>query len=165
MISFFSSIADNVVLLKVTYVSSRLGDDKCHISQEVVLDPEPDSESDSDEAPPDITEVRLHGTGSSAYIYVGTMTGIFRVSASRCEAYTDCCECLSARDPYCGFDTTSGQCVAIDDSNRNSEKIIQDVVNGDIGACTPPPIPTPTAQPVATPVASEPVPPSEWVDA
>ena len=143
------------MLLKATYISERNGDQH-YISQSITLEQEPDSGMDSDtdvvlelENTPDITEMKLFGTGPSAFVYVGTSIGIYRVSSTRCEQYTDCCECIAARDPYCAYDTNSGSCVAIDDSNRNGGSLIQDVVNGDIETCSGmassiPPIPSPS---------------------
>ena len=116
----------------MTYVPSA--EDKYYVSQSVTLEPEPNSGTESESR--DITEVKLQGTGSSAHIYVGTTTGIYRVSTSRCEEYTDCCACIGARDPYCAYDVSSQSCVAVDDGNRGGENLRQDVINGDIGQCT-----------------------------
>ena len=120
----------DVFLLKSTYVPSRTDEDKFHVSQLVELEP-----GSVRESAPTVTQMRLYGTGSGAYVYVGTTEGIYRVSASRCEQYTGCCSCIAARDPYCAFDLGTGLCVAVDDGNRMSADLIQDVVAGGTSLC------------------------------
>jgi len=143
----------NIVLLKVTYIPSRVGD-KFHISQSVVLEPGQASgpETIYRSPPRDITQMKLRGTGPQAQVYVGTTTGIYRVPTSQCGDYTDCCSCIEARDPYCAFDSTLLRCVAVEDSNRGSGSLVQDVVNGNVTMCavlpvagTSPPTPSPTS--------------------
>lgn len=127
----------DVFLPKTTYVPSRPDDDKYYTSQLVDLKPRSArTESDSDTT---VTQMRLYGTGANAYVYIGTTEGIFRVSASRCEQYTDCCSCIAARDPYCAFDWNTGNCVAISDDNRMSISLIQDVITGNASMCASPP--------------------------
>ena len=141
------------MLLKATYVPSR-GGDKFHISQSVVLDSGGTSDSESIYRSPsrDITQMKLRGTGSQAQVYVGTTTGIYRVPASECGDYTDCCSCIEARDPHCAFDSTLLRCVAVEDDNRGSGTLVQDVVNGNVTRCallpmagTTSPTPSPTS--------------------
>lgn len=83
----------------------------------------------------DITQMILYGTGSSAYVYIGTSIGIYRVSGPNCDYYTDCCSCIAARDPYCAFDTSKHRCTEINDDNRDSPYLIQDVANGNSTLC------------------------------
>lgn len=147
------SPSGNIVLLKVTYIPSRVGD-KFHISQSVVLEPGQASgpETIYRSPPRDITQMKLRGTGPQAQVYVGTTTGIYRVPTSQCGDYTDCCSCIEARDPYCAFDSTLLRCVAVEDGNRGSGSLVQDVVNGNVTMCavlpvagTSPPTPSPTS--------------------
>lgn len=151
-IPFYSPSGD-IVLLKVTYVPSRVRD-KFHISQSVVLEPGQASgpETIYRSPPRDITQMKLRGTGPQAQVYVGTTTGIYRVPTSQCGDYTDCCSCIEARDPYCAFDSTLLRCVAVEDGNRGSGSLVQDVVNGNVTMCavlpvagTSPPTPSPTS--------------------
>ena len=116
----------------MTYVPSRTGD-KYHISQSTVLRPDPTNTSQN--SLPEITQIRLLGTGPEAHVYVGTTTGIYRVRTSQCGNYTDCCSCVEARDPYCAYDAAAQRCVAVDANHRGGSTLIQDVVNGDVGRC------------------------------
>ena len=122
--------SSDVVVLKSTYVGNRTDEDKFHVSQLVDLKP-----TSVRESAPTVTQMRLYGTGSDAYVYVGTTEGIYRVSVSRCEQYTDCCSCTAARDPYCAFDLGTGHCVAVDNDNRMSADLVQDVVAGNTSLC------------------------------
>ena len=122
------------MLLKVTYVPSRTGS-KYHISQSVVLKPDPPQTTTSQNSPPEITQIRLLGTGPQAHVYVGTTTGIYRVPTSQCGNYTDCCSCVEARDPYCAYDVAAQRCVAVGATQGGGGTLVQDVVNGDIGQC------------------------------
>ena len=116
----------------MTYVPSRTGD-KYHISQSTVLRPDPTNTSQN--SLPEITQIRLLGTGPQAHVYVGTTTGIYRVPTSQCGNYTDCCSCVEARDPYCAYDTAAQRCVAVNANHRGGSTLIQDVVNGGVGQC------------------------------
>ena len=126
--------SDDVVLLKVTYVPSRTGNNY-HISQSMVLKPYPPQNTTS---LPEITQIKLLGTGPQAHVYVGTTTGIYRVPTSQCGNYTDCCSCVEARDPYCAYDAAAQKCVAVGANQGGSSTLIQDVVNGGIGQCGKP---------------------------
>ena len=129
------------MLLKVTYVPTRTGD-KYHISQSIVLTPDP---RQPNAVLPEITQLRLFGTGPEAHVYVGTTTGIYRVNTSRCENYTDCCSCVGARDPYCAYNATSQMCEAVSADQRVGSTLVQDVANGDVGQCMR--LGTPTSNP------------------
>ena len=120
----------DVTLLKATYVLSRPDEDKYHISQQVDL--EPRTARTESGSPPTVTQMRLYRSGGNAFVYVGTTEGIYRVSTSRCEQYTDCCSCIAARDPYCAFGQS---CVAVSDDNRMSADLVQDVIAGDTSLC------------------------------
>ena len=133
----------------MTYVPSRTGD-KYHISQSTVLRPDPTNTSQN--SLPEITQIRLLGTGPQAHVYVGTTTGIYRVRTSQCGNYTDCCSCVEARDPYCAYDAAAQRCVAVNANHGGGSTLIQDVVNGDVGQCAPLVIPsvTPTVSATTT---------------
>ena len=53
------------------------------------------------------TSVRLLPQGS---LYLGTDSGLVRVPVQRCERYLSESACLSARDPYCGWDSQRRLC-------------------------------------------------------
>lgn len=82
-----------------------------------------------------ISQMKLHGSGSEAHIYVGNGNGIYGISAAECSTYTDCCSCLTSKDPYCAFDMSSHSCVAVTPSNRGSSYLVQDLVNGNNSIC------------------------------
>ncbi len=153
------SCPGNLVLLKVTYFSERDSDEKLHISESIVLDMMTTDQVMAGDQTEDIAEMHLHRSGSGAYIYIGTNDAIYRLPTTRCEQYIDCCQCMAAMDPYCAWDTEFKTCVAIDNSNRATGTLIQDVIGGSVDQCldgeessylspSPPAPPTETSQPV-----------------
>lgn len=77
----------------------------------------------------------LHGSGPSAFIYIGTEDGIYRIPTADCSRLTDCCSCVSARDPYCMFDLSSFECVAMGTTNSNRAALLQDYTEGNSNLC------------------------------
>lgn len=75
-----------------------------------------------------VADMQLYGEGESAYIYIGTETDIYRMPVQSCPDYNSSCECITSRDPYCGFDGVSGTCVSL--TTSNSQILTQDLVNG-----------------------------------
>ena len=109
-------------------------------------------QSSESEVVPRITQMEIHNSGNMTgnAVYIGTTEGLYRVPVANCGRYTDCCSCVSARDPYCGYDRDSQSCVALSDDNR-SNGFVQSLESGDIDACL---TPTPTSQPVSEPTTS-----------
>ena len=92
-----------------------------------------------------------NGSCSEDALYVGTTDALYKIPVADCGRYTDCCSCLSARDPYCAFDGNLGKCVNVDDDNRDSGQLIQSVADADVGVCMQLPVGT-TATPTTTTV-------------
>ena len=113
-------MTDKLVLIKAT----RLPNQPYHVIQTIELGPSSA-----------ISQMKVHGTGSETHIYLGTDNGIYGIPVADCSSYTDCCSCLNARDPYCGFDTSSHTCVSVVPSNRGSLNLVQDVANGNSSLC------------------------------
>ncbi len=67
------------------------------------------------------------------HIYLTTDDGVYGFSMSNCSAYTDCCSCVAAMDPFCAYDKSTGTCVFVSNASPGS---VQDVANGDTGRCT-----------------------------
>ena len=44
-------------------------------------------------------------------VYVGSPSGVVQLPLSTCHRYASCYDCVFARDPYCGWN--SSQCVPI----------------------------------------------------
>lgn len=83
-----------------------------------------------------VTKMQLLGSGASAHVYVGTDTDLHRVPVQTCSAsYSSCCHCVASRDPYCGFDPISGNCVALG-STDSRQGLLQDLVGGNSDVCT-----------------------------
>ena len=78
----------------------------------------------------------LRGSGPSAYIYIGTENGIYRIPTADCGRLTDCCSCVSARDPYCMYDLSSFKCVAMASTDSNRAAFLQDYTQGNSNLCT-----------------------------
>ncbi|NP_001164716.1 semaphorin 5A-like protein [Saccoglossus kowalevskii] len=56
---------------------------------------------------------------SQGALYVGSESGIMKISVHRCHTYSSKRRCLDAMDPYCGWDSklgSLGQCVTYDES-------------------------------------------------
>ncbi|XP_077413460.1 semaphorin-4E [Vanacampus margaritifer] len=76
-----------------------------------------------------------HVTGQ---LYAGSDYGAVQVPQATCGRSLSCLDCVLARDPYCGWDTDAGSCVALSSTNR---QLIQSVRDGNASLC-------PTADPV-----------------
>ena len=115
------------MLVKSTHVPSRRPAEAHHISQTTPLS------TATAEEQVKFTQMRLLGSGVDAHVYVGTSKGMHRVPVAQCASYADCCSCLEARDPYCGFDPHTQHCVPVTAGNRG--RLLQDVVGGEVGEC------------------------------
>ncbi|XP_061150500.1 semaphorin-4E [Syngnathus typhle] len=71
-------------------------------------------------------------------LYAGSDSGVAQVPLAACERSSSCLDCILARDPYCGWDTDAGSCVALSSTQR---QLIQSVREGNASLC-------PTADPV-----------------
>ena len=82
-----------------------------------------------------VTKMTLKGSGADAYVYIGTENGIYRVPTADCACFTDCCSCVSARDPYCTYSLTSHTCRAVGSTNSDRENLLQDFARGNSSLC------------------------------
>ena len=82
-----------------------------------------------------VTKMLLKGRGADAYIFIGTENGIYRVPTADCARFTDCCSCVSARDPYCSYDLDSHTCVAVGSTESDRENLLQDFEIGNSSLC------------------------------
>ncbi|MEJ1276333.1 sema domain immunoglobulin domain (Ig) transmembrane domain (TM) and short cytoplasmic domain (semaphorin) 4G [Cricetulus griseus] len=65
-------------------------------------------------------------------LYVGAASGVIQFPLSSCSRYRSCYDCILARDPYCGWDSSTHACmVATTIANRTA--LIQDVERGNRG--------------------------------
>ncbi|RVE61774.1 hypothetical protein OJAV_G00173810 [Oryzias javanicus] len=65
-------------------------------------------------------------------LYAGSDFGVVQISPANCERSPTCVDCVLARDPYCGWDSTDGKCVSFSESKR---KLIQSLKDGDPSQC------------------------------
>ncbi len=66
------------------------------------------------------------------HIYLTTDDGVYGFSVANCRAYTDCCSCVAAKDPFCAYDESSSTCMSVSTASPGS---VQDVANGDTTRC------------------------------
>lgn len=53
-------------------------------------------------------------------LYVGAASGVIQFPLSSCSRYRSCYDCILARDPYCGWDSSTHACmVATTVTNRS----------------------------------------------
>ncbi|CAN9504172.1 unnamed protein product [Ophioblennius macclurei] len=50
---------------------------------------------------------------AKATIYVGTSDAVVKLPTANCSFYWTCAQCVLARDPFCGWDATSRECVTV----------------------------------------------------
>ena len=96
-----------------------------HVIDTIVLPARPDSSHI-------VTTMQLLGSGPQAHLYVGTETDIYRVPVQRCDLHDTCCKCVTARDPYCGYDSTTELCAPV---SAGTVDLTQDLVAGDMQLC------------------------------
>ena len=77
----------------------------------------------------------LRGQGADAHIYVGTENGIYLIPTADCGRLTDCCSCVSSRDPYCTYDVKNYACVAVGSSDSAPVDLLQDYARGNTTLC------------------------------
>lgn len=83
----------------------------------------------------EVTQMTLHGSGATAYLYIGTENGIYQIPTADCGRLTDCCSCVAARDPYCTYDMHSYECVAVGSTESSQVDLLQDYAKGDSSLC------------------------------
>ncbi|XP_059929720.1 semaphorin-4G-like [Gadus macrocephalus] len=93
-------------------------DDHLHIIEELQLF----------EAPQPISSLVISPAQMS--VYVGSPSGVVQLPLSTCHRYASCYDCVFARDPYCGWN--SSQCVPIL-SQADRSALIQDIQKGNRG--------------------------------
>ncbi|KAI4803696.1 hypothetical protein KUCAC02_025351 [Chaenocephalus aceratus] len=75
----------------------------------------------------------LQLSSKTGQLYGGANGVAVQVNVRDCSRYTSCDDCLLARDPYCGWDMISGQCVSVVGPFLKS--IIQSLTDGDLQMC------------------------------
>ncbi|CAI8036121.1 Semaphorin-4E [Geodia barretti] len=151
----------SLVLLKTLYDATR--QESLVISeQELKLSEDTTTTDATSGEPPAIIHMQLLGNGTDAArdaVYVGTTEALYRFPVANCGQFSgDCCACVASRDPHCAYDPVENKCVSVY-GGVTGIRLLQDVANGDIAACSAPPgsnetTPTPTRA-VDTPVTVE----------
>uniref|UniRef100_A0A3B4ZXJ5 Semaphorin-4E-like n=1 Tax=Stegastes partitus TaxID=144197 RepID=A0A3B4ZXJ5_9TELE len=75
----------------------------------------------------------LQLSSKTGQLYSGTDDAAVQVDLRDCRRYTSCDDCLLARDPYCGWDKSRGQCASV----VGVSTTIQSLSDGDIRMCPP----------------------------
>ena len=88
-----------------------------------------------------VVTMKMYRAVEQLYIYVGTETEIYRFQAHSCFQYTTCYECVTIRDPYCAFDSSSQSCVAVSSVDDRGQ-LIQDIATGSTAMCNVEPMTT-----------------------
>ncbi|XP_008323712.1 semaphorin-4E-like isoform X2 [Cynoglossus semilaevis] len=65
-------------------------------------------------------------------LYAGSHSGVAQIPLASCDRSSSCVDCVLSRDPHCGWDKSSGKCVALTDSTR---QLIQSVRDGNANLC------------------------------
>ncbi|XP_069784138.1 semaphorin-4E isoform X2 [Narcine bancroftii] len=68
-------------------------------------------------------------------LYVGSPSLVVQVPVAICTQHLNCLDCVLSRDPYCGWNKTTSQCVSISKKIINSKNIVQNIENGDPSKC------------------------------
>ena len=61
-------------------------------------------------------------------LYIGTENKILKIPVGRCNRYSDLSSCLSAKDPYCGWNSNQLACTTAPDKNALATNWIQEKI-------------------------------------
>uniref|UniRef100_A0A8C8JCK2 Uncharacterized protein n=1 Tax=Oncorhynchus tshawytscha TaxID=74940 RepID=A0A8C8JCK2_ONCTS len=84
------------------------------------------------QTPEAIRTLRL--SSSTGQLYAGSDFGAVQIPLSDCGRYELCLDCVLGRDPYCGWDLSTGICSAVASSSSDTN-MIQSLKDGDISKC------------------------------
>ncbi|XP_020354565.1 semaphorin-4E-like [Oncorhynchus kisutch] len=84
------------------------------------------------QTPEAIRTLRL--SSSTGQLYAGSDFGAVQMPLSDCGRYELCLDCVLGRDPYCGWDLSTGICSAVANSSSDTN-MIQSLKDGDISKC------------------------------
>uniref|UniRef100_A0A4W5MS84 Si:ch211-129c21.1 n=1 Tax=Hucho hucho TaxID=62062 RepID=A0A4W5MS84_9TELE len=81
--------------------------------------------------------IRTLSLSSTGQLYAGSEYGAVQMPLSECGRYQSCLDCVLARDPYCGWDLSTGLCSAVASSPFASVtmNMIQSLKDGDVSQC------------------------------
>ncbi|XP_076455691.1 semaphorin-5A-like isoform X2 [Babylonia areolata] len=136
-------VVDHVVskrdLVDVLFLATENG----KIQKMMRLPPSPSSSSSSSAPAPPVTclveEMKIVPNGhprpvkamklspSKGAIYLATDGNILKVPVQRCSRFRDSRSCVSARDPYCGWDSLRGECTPPPEGNPHADFWEQDI--------------------------------------
>ncbi|KAL2098138.1 hypothetical protein ACEWY4_007345 [Coilia grayii] len=75
---------------------------------------------------------------STGHLFAGSEVGMVQMPLSSCGRYKFCADCVLARDPYCAWDLTSGQCTSLSPALAQADReLIQNLQDGDTSLCPP----------------------------
>ncbi|XP_051901904.1 semaphorin-7A [Pristis pectinata] len=74
---------------------------------------------------------------STGHLFVGTPMETVRLPLANCGDYgSTCVQCVAARDPYCGWNRTNGECVAVPQThNVRDSEVVQNVEQLNVSVC------------------------------
>ncbi|KAM3605192.1 uncharacterized protein V6R79_022053 [Siganus canaliculatus] len=74
----------------------------------------------------------LKFSNTTGQLYAGSDHGAAQIPLAKCGRSSSCKDCVLARDPYCGWDSTVGKCTLLSGSQR---ELIQSVKEGNASFC------------------------------
>uniref|UniRef100_A0A4W5MSB2 Si:ch211-129c21.1 n=1 Tax=Hucho hucho TaxID=62062 RepID=A0A4W5MSB2_9TELE len=77
--------------------------------------------------------IRTLSLSSTGQLYAGSEYGAVQMPLSECGRYQSCLDCVLARDPYCGWDLSTGLCSAV--AIFFFRNMIQSLKDGDVSQC------------------------------
>nr|XP_033811874.1 semaphorin-4E-like [Geotrypetes seraphini] len=84
-------------------------------------------------APEPVQSLKL--SSKKGLLYVGSPSQVVQLPVSACGQYTNCFDCVLARDPYCAWSHTLQKCVKVADEHIDSQNFSQSVISGDASDC------------------------------
>ncbi|KAM8795054.1 homer protein homolog 3 [Eudromia elegans] len=77
----------------------------------------------------------LQLSSKKGMLYAGSQSQVVQLPVSACHQYKQCLDCVLARDPYCAWAQSTGECVRLANETRDLKNLIQSVKYGDASSC------------------------------
>lgn len=77
----------------------------------------------------------LQLSSKRGHLYVGSPSLVVQVPVAICTKHITCWDCVLSRDPYCGWDKTTSQCIHISEIKFDIQNLVQNIENGDPSKC------------------------------
>ncbi|NXD14222.1 SEM4E protein, partial [Nothocercus nigrocapillus] len=77
----------------------------------------------------------LQLSSKKGMLYAGSQSQVVQLPVAACHRYKQCLDCVLARDPYCTWAQSAGECVRLANQARDLKNLIQSVKYGDASSC------------------------------